>query len=93
MGIIDYFRNEKPGSASVARDRLKLIVAHERKSRNQPDYLPQMQRAFELGKERLADLVAGETGGATLLLVAVGVKDPGNTGALMRNSQSHVFPV
>ncbi|GMG87268.1 cell division topological specificity factor MinE [Biformimicrobium ophioploci] len=44
MGIIDYFRNEKPGSASVARDRLKLIVAHERKSRNQPDYLPQMQR-------------------------------------------------
>ena len=36
MSIFDYFRNNKKDSASVAKERLQIIVAHERNQRNQP---------------------------------------------------------
>lgn len=44
MSLWDYFRNKKPDTASVAKERLQIIVAHERSQRNQPDYLPQLQQ-------------------------------------------------
>ncbi len=45
MGIFDYLlKKDKPSSASVAKERLQIIVAHERRKRNQPDYLPMMQQ-------------------------------------------------
>ncbi len=45
MSVLDFFRTRKtPATANIAKDRLQVIVAHERKRRNQPDYLPQMQQ-------------------------------------------------
>ena len=47
MSFRDFFRSEKEtpnNSAAVARDRLKIIVAHERISRNSHDFLPAMER-------------------------------------------------
>ena len=47
MSIFDYFRPKTtPTSASTAKERLQIIVAHERNKRNlkQPDFLPQMQQ-------------------------------------------------
>lgn len=44
MSFFDYFRSRKPDSASIAKERLQIIVAHERNKRNQPDYLPQLQQ-------------------------------------------------
>ena len=45
MSIFDYFRNSKNNSsAATAKERLQIIVAHERGKRSQPDYLPQMQQ-------------------------------------------------
>ena len=45
MNILDYFRkSRKDQSASLAKERLQVIVAHERSMRSQPDYLPKMQR-------------------------------------------------
>ena len=44
MSFFDHFRNKDKDTASVAKDRLQIIVAHERAKRNQPDYLPQMQQ-------------------------------------------------
>ncbi len=44
MSFWDYFRSTKPATASVAKERLQIIVAHERSHRNQPDYLPQLQQ-------------------------------------------------
>lgn len=44
MSIFDLFGKEKePKSASIAKERLKVIVAHERSARNAPDYLPALQ--------------------------------------------------
>jgi cell division topological specificity factor len=44
MSFFDYFRTTKPATASVAKERLQIIVAHERAQRGQPDYLPQLQQ-------------------------------------------------
>jgi cell division topological specificity factor len=44
MSLLDYFRSTKPSSASIARERLQILVAHERATRNQPSYLPQLQQ-------------------------------------------------
>lgn len=45
MNLFDFFRERKPqNSASLAKERLQIIVAHERQQRGQPDYLPKLQR-------------------------------------------------
>ena len=44
MGILDYFRKEKKKTASRAKDRLQIIVAHQRSgSRAEADYLPKLK--------------------------------------------------
>ena len=44
MSFIDFFRSRRPSTASVAKERLQIIVAHERVQRGGPDYLPALQR-------------------------------------------------
>jgi len=44
MSLLDYFKSSKPSSASLAKERLQILVAHERASRNQPSYLPKLQQ-------------------------------------------------
>ncbi|MEH0166125.1 cell division topological specificity factor MinE [Paucibacter sp. JuS9] len=45
MGFLTFFLGEKKNTASVAKERLQLILAHERNGRSaSPDYLPQLQR-------------------------------------------------
>ena len=44
MSFWDYFKTAKPSSASIAKERLQIIVAHERRQRQEPDYLPQLQK-------------------------------------------------
>jgi cell division topological specificity factor len=44
MSLLDYFKTSKPSSAAIAKERLQILVAHERLSRHQPSYMPQMQK-------------------------------------------------
>lgn len=46
MSLLDYFRSSKVNTASVAKERLQILVAHERISKNKhsPSYLPQLQQ-------------------------------------------------
>ncbi|VAW69571.1 Cell division topological specificity factor MinE [hydrothermal vent metagenome] len=44
MSIFDYFRTTKTSSATLAKERLQVIVAHERGQRTLPIYLPKMQQ-------------------------------------------------
>ncbi len=45
MSFVDYFLgNRSAGSANLAKERLKIIVAHERADRNGPYFLPQMRK-------------------------------------------------
>ncbi len=43
MGLFDFLKPRKE-TASIARDRLRIIVAQERNTRGAPDYLPLLQR-------------------------------------------------
>ena len=44
MRLIDFFRkNQKQSSASVARERLQILVAHEKIERHTSSYLPQLK--------------------------------------------------
>lgn len=44
MNLFEYFTRKKNNTASIAKERLQVIVAHERRKRNQPDYLPALQQ-------------------------------------------------
>nr|WP_239031188.1 cell division topological specificity factor MinE [Pseudoalteromonas sp. MMG024] len=44
VSLLDYFRSQKKTTASLAKERLQIIVAHERSSRGTPDYLPQLKQ-------------------------------------------------
>lgn len=46
MSLLSFLLGEKKKTASVAKERLQIILAHERAGRNaaEPDYLPALQR-------------------------------------------------
>lgn len=44
MKLLDFLRGERKKSASVAKERLQIIVAHQRGQRDQPDYMPMLER-------------------------------------------------
>jgi cell division topological specificity factor len=46
MSLLSFLVGEKKKTASVAKERLQIILAHERSGRNapEPDYLPNLQR-------------------------------------------------
>ena len=46
MSFLSFLLGEKKKTASVAKERLQIILAHERSGRNaaEPDYLPDLQR-------------------------------------------------
>ncbi len=44
MSFFDYFSRKNHDTAAIAKERLQIIVAHERTKRQQPDYLPALQK-------------------------------------------------
>lgn len=43
INFLDFFRQNKKNTASLAKERLQIIVAHQRAQQN-VDYLPALQR-------------------------------------------------
>jgi cell division topological specificity factor len=44
MGLFDFLRSRPKNTASVAKERLRIIVAQERAAQGRPDYLPLLRR-------------------------------------------------
>lgn len=45
MGLRDILQGGRPkGSASLAKERLQILVAHDRAERSRPSYVPKLQR-------------------------------------------------
>jgi cell division topological specificity factor len=44
MGFFRSLFQPQPSSAVIAKERLKIVLAHERAGRNAPDFLPLLQR-------------------------------------------------
>lgn len=42
MSLFTYLKR-RTSTASVAKERLQIIISHERSQRNTPDYLPKLQ--------------------------------------------------
>lgn len=44
MDLLSLFRGQKKNTASLAKERLQVIVAHQRSGRTGPDWLPKLQQ-------------------------------------------------
>jgi cell division topological specificity factor len=44
MGLLNRLFSPHRHSASIAKERLKIVLAHERAGRNAPDFLPKLQK-------------------------------------------------
>jgi cell division topological specificity factor len=45
MGLLDLFLRSRPkGTANVAKERLQILVAHDRAERHRPPYLKKLER-------------------------------------------------
>jgi cell division topological specificity factor len=40
MGLLDFFKSKPKASADNAKNRLMILISHERAQRESPDYLP-----------------------------------------------------
>lgn len=43
MSIFNYLRKRNNTTAKVAKERLQIIISHERSKNDAPDYLPKLQ--------------------------------------------------
>jgi cell division topological specificity factor len=78
MGFLSFLFPERRNSAVIARDRLKIVLAHERASRDAPDFLPVLQKELldVVGRyvEIRGDMIrvnVGRTGDTSLLEINV----------------------
>jgi cell division topological specificity factor len=44
MALLSFLFESKPKSAVAAKERLQIIIAHERNDRNAPDFLPALRQ-------------------------------------------------
>jgi cell division topological specificity factor len=44
MGILNFFRKQEKASAATAKERLQIVVAHERSKRDEEDFLPKLRK-------------------------------------------------
>ena len=44
MGLFNYLFSPPRQSAAIAKERLKIVLAHERAGRSAPDFLPKLQK-------------------------------------------------
>ena len=44
MGILSFLLGRRPATAGIAKERLQIVLAHERASRDAPEFLPALQR-------------------------------------------------
>lgn len=44
MSLFDFFKSRPKGTASLARERLTILVSQARSNRDAPDYLPVLRK-------------------------------------------------
>ena len=84
--LLDRIFPERRNSAVIAKDRLKIVLAHERANRDAPEFLPALQkelldvvgRYVEIRSDMLR-INVGKSGDTSLLEINVEI-DSGKTG-------------
>jgi cell division topological specificity factor len=78
VSLFDFFFPKKPASASIARERLQIVLAHERAGRDSPEFLPRLQKEllavvakYIAIKEDMIRVNLGKEGNASVLEINV----------------------
>lgn len=86
MKFFDFFRSKRPSSASIAKERLQIIVSHERRRPSTPDFLPRLQkdilevvRKYIKINENQIKLSVDRKGNFEVLELNISLSDPGGT--------------
>lgn len=84
MRFLDFFRSKRPSSASIAKERLQIIVSHERRRPSTPDFLPSLQkdilevvRKYIQINENQIKLSVDRKGECEVLELNISLSDPG----------------
>ena len=87
MNLFDIFRRERRTSADTAKERLQILLAHERVDTTGPDYLPLLQKEIlEVVKKYFPVQVEGDRvevkleRGADVSTLEVNIELPGARG-------------
>jgi cell division topological specificity factor len=81
MGFLRSLFQSRPTSAAIAKERLKIVLAHERAGRNAPDFLPILQkellavvgRYVEISDEMIR-VTLGSTGATSSLEINIEIE-------------------
>jgi|SRR5690348_224447 cell division topological specificity factor len=83
MSLFDFFFPKRPASASIAKERLQIVLAHERVGRGGPDFLPALQKdllavvaKYVAIKDDMLRVKLGKEGSASVLEINVELGDP-----------------
>lgn len=78
MGLFNYLFSPHRQSAAIAKERLKIVLAHERAGRSAPDFLPRLQRdlievvtRYVEIREDMIRVTLGKSGETSLLEINV----------------------
>jgi cell division topological specificity factor len=89
MKFFDFFRSKRPSSASIAKERLQIIVSHERRRPSTPDFLPRLQkdilevvRKYIQVNENQIKLSVDRKGDSEILELNISLSDPAGTPAV-----------
>ncbi|MES2712090.1 MAG: cell division topological specificity factor MinE [Pseudomonadota bacterium] len=92
MGWLDIFRGRKPvapATAGAAKERLQIILAHERIGRSREDFLPKLQAELVAVVARYVAIDPGKVAvnldrGGDMSTLAIEIELPGPRGAVAR---------
>jgi cell division topological specificity factor len=81
MGFFRSLFQPRPTSAAIAKERLKIVLAHERASSRAPDFLPTLQRELlavvgryvEISEEMIR-VTLGNSGDTSLLEINIEIE-------------------
>jgi len=91
MGWLDVFRGRKPAvaTAGAAKERLQIVLAHERIGRTREDFLPKLQAELVAVVARYVAIDPGKVAvnvdrGGDMSTLAIEIELPGPRGAVAR---------
>src|SRR6266404_1821144 len=78
MGLLNLFFSPHRHSAAIAKERLKIVLAHERAGRHAPDFLPRLQKElidvvcrYVESREEMIRVNLGKSGETSLLEINI----------------------
>jgi cell division topological specificity factor len=78
VSLFDFFFPKKTNTASIAKERLQIVLAHERVGRSGPDFLPLLQKELMAVvakyipiKDDMIHVTLGKAGAASVLEINI----------------------